>query len=115
MIAIIAVRSVEYYTPDLERSATFYERIWGMSVVARKPQAVYLRAGGADHHAVVLRSGPTAGLARVGLTARDEATVDALAMRIAASGGTVLGEPARRSEPGGGYGFPLRRSRGARV
>jgi catechol 2,3-dioxygenase-like lactoylglutathione lyase family enzyme len=105
MNAITAVRSVEYDTPDLERSATFYERIWGMSVVAREPRAVYLRAGGADHHAVVLRSGLTAGLALVGLTARDEASVDALAIRIAGAGGTVHGEPARRTEPGGGYGF----------
>jgi catechol 2,3-dioxygenase-like lactoylglutathione lyase family enzyme len=105
MSAVAAVRSVEFDTPDLERSVAFYERIWGLNVVAREPGAVYLRAGGADHHAVVLRSAPHAGLARIGLAARDEAAVDALAPRIAAAGGTVLGEPQRRTKAGGGYGF----------
>ena len=105
MSAIVAVRSVEFDTPDVERSVAFYERIWGMRVVAREPDAAFLRAGGADHYALVLRSATTAGLARVGLTARDTATVDQLYACIPAAGGTVVGEPKRRTGPGGGYGF----------
>lgn len=105
MGAVVAVRSVEFDTPDIERSIAFYERIWGMTLVAREPGAAYLRAGGADHHALVLRSAATAGLARVGLAARDAAAIDELFARIPVAGGAVLGEPRQRSGPGGGYGF----------
>lgn len=105
MSDIVAVRSVEFETPDLEESASFYERVWGLTVVAREAGAVFLRAGGAAHHALVLRSGPNAGLARVGLSARDASAVDGLPGRITAAGGTVAADPARRTAPGGGYGF----------
>ncbi len=102
---IVAVRSVEFSTADLEGSVSFYERAWGLALVARVPGAAYLRAGGPAHHVLVLRAAATAALARVGLTARDRAAVDALPARITAAGGTLLGEPQARTEPGGGYGF----------
>jgi catechol 2,3-dioxygenase-like lactoylglutathione lyase family enzyme len=83
----------------------FYERVWGVTPIARAGGAVFLRSGGSEHHAVVLRAARTAGLARVGLAAATRGDVDALVERVRAAGGTVLGEPSRRTLPGGGYGF----------
>jgi catechol 2,3-dioxygenase-like lactoylglutathione lyase family enzyme len=105
MSEIIAVRSVEFGTADLDQSASFYENIWGLVSVGRVPGAVYLRAEGPEHHVLVLRSATQAGLLRVGLAAADRAAVDALPARITAAGGAVLGAPGVRSAPGGGYGF----------
>ncbi len=105
MSDVVAVRSVEFDTPDLEKLISFYERVWGLEVVTREDGVAYLRAGGVNHHALVLRSASNAGLARVGLAARDRASVDSVATRIAAAGGTLLGVPVRRTAPGGGYGF----------
>ncbi len=105
MQSVVAVRSVEFDTTDLERSVAFYERIWGLSTVAREPGAAYLRAGGAEHHVLVLHAASAAGLTRVGLVAADDAGVNALYTAIPAAGGAVLGEPQPRTTPGAGYGF----------
>lgn len=114
MSAVTAVGNVEFHTPDLEKSIAFYERVWGLRTVARHDGAVYLRAGGSAHHAVVLRSGPNAGLACVGLLADSRAGVDALPGRIRAAGGTVDGEPRALGLPGGGYGFAFTDPEGRR-
>lgn len=105
MSQIVAVRSVEFGTADLEQSVSFYENFWGLVPVGRERGAVYLRGGGPEHHVLVLRAAPQAGLLRVGLAAADRAAVDALPARISAAGGSVLDAPSLRLAPGGGYGF----------
>ena len=51
---VIALRSVDLGTPDLDRSERFYVSVWGLDVVARHNGAVYLRASGSDHHVLAL-------------------------------------------------------------
>ena len=105
MSAITEVRSVEFTTPDIAGAVSFYEEIWGLTVVAREADTVCLRAGGSAHDILVLRSAPNAALGSIALTAPDTKTVDLLTDRVRAAGGTVTAAPAARVDPGGGYGF----------
>jgi catechol-2,3-dioxygenase len=58
------------YVSDLERAATFYERVFGFERIAQEGPMVFLRAKGSDnHHDLGLLSlGPQAGPAPEGST-----------------------------------------------
>ncbi len=54
---IIALRSVELSTPDIETSIAFYTNVWGLEVAARQGDKVFLSASGDDFHVLELKPG----------------------------------------------------------
>jgi catechol 2,3-dioxygenase len=40
----------------IDRAERFYTSVWGLEVVAREQDSVYLRATGSDHHVVALHA-----------------------------------------------------------
>lgn len=89
------VSHVVLATPDLARMERFYGD-FGLFASARTDEAVWLRAHGPAHHAVVLRRGPRARFEAVAMRVESE-----LALRRLASlpGATPV---ERTGEPGGG-------------
>ncbi len=100
-----ALRAVEIAVPDLEASALFYERVWGLCVVEQNPTTCYLRASGPDAYVLALHSRAEAGLVRVRLGAENRGVIDALYERVGRAGGKPQFPPRGIVAPGGGYGF----------
>jgi catechol-2,3-dioxygenase len=103
---VIGLRSVELGVPDLERSAVFYQDVWGLQEVISDGDTIHLRGTGAEHHVVTLRLRPKAALLRVHFAAGSRDAVGALqakAKAFGASGVTEAEELPRTA--GGGYGF----------
>jgi catechol 2,3-dioxygenase-like lactoylglutathione lyase family enzyme len=96
------LRSIELDVRDLAASERFYAEVWGLEVVARTDDAVFLRGTGSEHHIVTLRVGAVPGARRVNFGAPDRRAVDALHVRLK---DVASAAPAEVREPGGGYGF----------
>ena len=75
---ISGLRSVELGVRDLERSADFYRKVWGLEDIAAEGDAIYLRGTGAENHVVTLRQRPKAELLAVHFAASDRTAVTAL-------------------------------------
>lgn len=103
-----ALRAVEFGVPDLEKSAHFYEEIWGLSIVERSPESCYFRATGPEHYVLALHRRDAPELVRTTLGAADRASVDAIHERVGRAGGRPISEPGAIAAPGGGYGFAFR-------
>jgi catechol 2,3-dioxygenase len=97
---------------DLDESTEFYQRIWGLDVVDRTRESVYLRGTGLEHHLVALHRAGEPGVRRVTFGVADRTVVQALARRL---GDRVLGSPSDIDEPGGGYGFSFRDPEGREI
>ena len=65
---VTGLRSIEYNVPDAARTSRFYEECWGLSKVAEKNGAHYLRATGDEHHIVVLHQGSQSCVKRINFT-----------------------------------------------
>jgi catechol 2,3-dioxygenase-like lactoylglutathione lyase family enzyme len=113
--AVNGVRSIDLGVSDLDRTAKFYQEIWGLRPVAERAGSIYLRGTGPNHHIVALHARPKGELLRIDLTAADKATVDALHAQVAAAGGKEIEKPATITEPGGGYGFAFRDPEGRTI
>lgn len=52
MIAVRRLNHAVLFVSELNRAVEFYQRIFGMTVIAREPRAnaAFLRAGGSDNH-----------------------------------------------------------------
>lgn len=105
---ISAIRCIELNVPDLEQSARFYEEAWCLTPVARDGGSCYLRATGAEHHAVVLHQNAEVSVAAIGFAAPDKAAVDGLHARLQGLDVSQVSPPAPLARPGGGYGFSFR-------
>jgi catechol-2,3-dioxygenase len=109
---VIALRSVDLDTPDLARSEQFYAGVWGLEVVARSADRVYLRATGSDHHVLALHAAERVALKSVTFRANEAADLDKLAGAAQAYGCEILEAPAPSDEPGGGMMLVLREPQG---
>ena len=100
---ISALRSVAFNVPDLALAEDFYTRVWGLSVAAREPGALYLRGTGADHHLLALhqQDGP-AQIRHVTLRARSLQALHQAAASALAAGGRVVQAATELHSPGGG-------------
>lgn len=113
---ISGLRSVALNVPDLVRAEDFYTRIWHLDVVARTPDAIYLRGTGTDHHLLSLhRGGATCEIRHVTLRARDRAALQAVAEASLRAGGSIHAPLATVPEPGQGEGVTLRDPHGRLV
>jgi catechol-2,3-dioxygenase len=109
---VIALRSVDLDTTDLARSEQFYAGAWGLEVVARSADQVYLRATGSDHHVLALHAAERVALKSVTFRANEAADLDKLADAAQAYGCEILEAPAPSAEPGGGMMLVLREPQG---
>lgn len=104
---VTGLRSAEFQVPDLAATKKFYEENWGLETAAEDGDTVYLRATGAEHHALALRAGGEKKLLCVNLAADDKAAVDGLYEKAKGLGASVEA-PEQLGGPGGGYGFIFR-------
>jgi catechol 2,3-dioxygenase len=106
---VAGLRSVALNVPDLAVAEAFYTTVWRLDVAERRPDALYFRGTGPDHHLLALhldRAGTT--LRHVTLRARHREALDAIAGATRAAGGRVLREPAPSEDPAGGISMLLR-------
>ena len=110
---VTALRGVELNVLDLNESADFYQKVWGLEFVAREGGVMYLRGGGTEHHILTLHEAPRASLHSIDFAAQDARAVDALHAQVCALGVEVIAAPKVRSAvAGGGYAFSLRTPEG---
>jgi catechol-2,3-dioxygenase len=103
---VTGLRSVELGVPDLERSAAFYQDVWGLQEVASDGDTIHLRGTSAEHHVVTLRLRPKAALLGVHFAAGSRDAVVALQAKAKAFGASGVTEAeALPRTAGGGYGF----------
>jgi len=106
MARITELRSIELGVPDLERSAEFYQRVWGLEEAASEQDTIYLRGTGTEHHVVTLRQRPKAELLGVHFATSDRTAVTALHAKAKAYGADAVSELAELPRvAGGGLGF----------
>jgi len=110
---ITGLRSIELGVRDLNASASFYDRVWGLEEVSSEADTIHLRGTGTDHHVVTLRERPKAGLLGVHFAASSREAVDQLHAKLKGYGAEVVGKPADLPRnAGGGYGFAFRSPEG---
>jgi catechol 2,3-dioxygenase-like lactoylglutathione lyase family enzyme len=102
---VSALAALELGVPDLEATADFYEKVWGLAPIAQTADARYFRGAGADWYVLALHRSAAPSIVRVRLAAPDRATVDALVVRVQKAGGKLVHAPQALTTPGGGYGF----------
>jgi len=64
MIRVHKIAHASYETPDVDKQADYYTDVIGLTLVAKEKDTIFLSST-VDHHAVVLRKGPTAQCARI--------------------------------------------------
>ncbi len=99
------IRAVTLGVTDLEKSLNFYTKVWGLELVQRKNDAIWLRAGGLDHHTLVLEKSQTPGLISMTWGVKDQATLMSFYDRLVKSGVFTEEPPRKLGSPGGGFGF----------
>jgi len=110
------LRSIELNVFNLEESAGFYKKVWGLDEVKLDKGTAYLRATGPNHHVVALHEKPRAGLQTINFSAADRATVDGLHAKVTAIGAQVHSAPCELpAEAGGGYGFEVSSPEGQHI
>ena len=109
---VSSLRSVEIGLPDIAAAETFYTDVWGLSVVARRGNSVYLRGTGSDHHLLSLHTSQAPEVKMVTLRATSAKALDQIAQNVALHGGVVLVPRAPIDEPGGGEGVVVRDPQG---
>ncbi|WP_246447652.1 VOC family protein [Novosphingobium flavum] len=104
---INGVARVHFGLPDLEAAVRYYED-WGLTIVARDVNRVYLRGTGPDHFLLALHrcAEPQFLCADISIETREQA--DALHAALCQAGVTEISSPGPLSDPGGGYGFAFR-------
>jgi len=106
---VTGVRSIELGVRDLQQSADFYTKIWGLEEVSSEADTIYFRATGGEHHVLTIRQRPKPALLGVHFSASDRNLVDQLCGKAKGFGVPVEGDPAPLSgAAGSGYGFRFR-------
>ena len=112
-VRISALRGVELNVLNLDESADFYRKAWGLEAVAREGGVMYLRGSGAEHHILTLHEAPRASMHSIDFAVQDAATVDALHAKVAGLGVEIIAAPhALPALAGGGYAFSLKTPEG---
>ena len=102
------LRAVTLGVKDVERSAAFYEQVWGLSRVQERAGAVFLRATGTDHHVLVLQPAARGQLVSVTFGTPDVPSLQRLYERLHVAGVPTEKPPRELPSPGGGWGFAFR-------
>lgn len=107
MPQIDRVRGLVLAAPEALASSAFYEKIWGLPIVARDEQTVYLRGSNVEHHILTLETGPARRLAAIEMGVAGAADVTALHDAVRAKGVTIVRAPSPSQRPGGGFSFEM--------
>jgi catechol 2,3-dioxygenase-like lactoylglutathione lyase family enzyme len=110
---ITALRSVELSTPDIDLSVDFYTRVWGLHVVARQDDKVFLAATGDDFHVLELKPGIVSALRKTTFRVRSHEALVSLEQATVSSGCTLLRPIGTADAPSGGMRFVIREPQGA--
>ncbi|MEB3371684.1 VOC family protein [Saccharopolyspora mangrovi] len=103
---ITHLRHLDIAVPDHAKQVQFYTDLWGLTPIAEDSGITFLAAEGSPEQYVVrLREAEEKRLDLIAFGAADEASVDALAQRLAGDGVQLVSEPGALQTPGGGYGF----------
>jgi catechol 2,3-dioxygenase len=81
-VRVSALRGVELNVLNLDESADFYRKAWGLEAVAREGGVMYLRGSGAEHHILTLHEAPRASLHSIDFAVQDRASVDGYIQRL---------------------------------
>jgi catechol-2,3-dioxygenase len=109
---VIAIRSVDLGVPDVARAEAFYKAVWGLAVVARQRDAVFLRATGRDHHVLALHAHRCAEILSVSFRVSAEKMLERISSAVTSADGEVIGSVAPNDEPDGGIVLSVRSPEG---
>lgn len=100
------IRYVGVSVPSFDTERKFIAEVWGLPAVAANAETAYFAAtSSADAYVYRLRAGNDRRLDVIAFATGSDAAVDATAQRLARAGVTLISEPHRLQDPGGGYGF----------
>lgn len=99
------LRALTIVATDINRSLDFYTNTWGLTRVADRRGAIWLRAKGIDHHVLVLEPGQQAGLVSITWGTSTLEALHHLYEQLVAASVTVEEPPRQLGSPGGGWGF----------
>ena len=99
------IRHVGLLSPTIAAHGRFYVEAWGLQAVGEDQHAQYLRGSSAEHHILSLHPADRRGLHHLAFSVAGIAAVDAAAAELERRGTTLVAEPNRLNEPGGGYGL----------
>jgi catechol 2,3-dioxygenase len=112
---VSAQRSVALTVPDLSAAEAFYTQVWHLRVVHSASGEVYLAGSGSDHHLLALHQADgTPQIRKVTLRARNQQSLDAIALATTAAGGVVERAVAPADGPAGGLSVVIRDPHGRR-
>jgi catechol-2,3-dioxygenase len=99
---VTGLRGIDIGVPDLLAAEQFFTTTWGLSVVDRNADAVFLRATGPAHHVLSLHRSDRSNVRAVVFNVASDDALKELAARAPQHGGTVLRDVHASSAPGGG-------------
>jgi catechol 2,3-dioxygenase-like lactoylglutathione lyase family enzyme len=103
---ITHLRHVDLTVVDFEKQRAFYKDTWGLTEVGKAGNVSYLAAEGSPEQYIIrLRGNSEKRLDLIAFGAKDRASVDALATKLASEGIEIVSQPGELQTAGGGYGF----------
>jgi len=112
-VRVTGLRGVELNVFDLNESAEFYRKAWGLEEVARDGGTMYLRGSGTEHHILTLHEAKRASLNSINFAVQDRRIADALFEKAKALGCDIIKAPGDLlAIAGGGYGFSVKMPEG---
>lgn len=99
------IRAVTIGVTNLDKSLDFYTNVWGLTLVQRKNETVWLRASGVDHHVLVMERVVEPGLISITWGVKNQIDLLSLYQRLTKSGVYTEEPPRQLGSPGGGWGF----------
>ena len=103
---VVALRHLALAVPDFEAERQFMGGAWGLKEVEAGSDMAYLAAeSSTDPFVLRLRKADERRVDVIAFAATDEASVDAMAQRLASASVKLISEPGPLQGPGAGYGF----------
>lgn len=109
---VLALRSVELSTPDIEASTQFYTKVWGLEFAAEADGKLFLAATGSDFHVLELKTGDHPALRKVSFRVRSHEDLEQLLAKTQAAGCRIVRDLGAVTAPAGGEAFVVREPQG---
>jgi len=114
-LAITHIRHVGLFTPNISDHPTFYSLVWGLQIVFRDRDSVYLRGSSDEYYLLSLHASARKGIRHLSFGLPNEHSVNDAAEALKAAGVPIIYEPKTLDEPGGGYGLQFADPDGRRI